>query len=120
MEEGNENEHNCHVDEEGEDAASDEFEEFGEDMGVFNFEDEATIGEVGEEDGDNPGDDVGDLELEDVFGVKDGKSEGVVGAETDKGGEDANDEVADDLCVFGVFGFEEFSDGHLTISCGEL
>lgn len=115
-EEGNENEHNRHVDEESENAASDKFEEFGEEVGVFNFENEAAVSEVGKEDGDDPGNDVGDLELINIFGVEDGIGKGVIGAEADEGGEDANDEVADDFGVFGVFGFEEmakFGEGHL-------
>ena len=115
VEEGDEDEHNRHVDEEGEDAAGNELEEFGEDMGVFDFEDEAAVREVGEENGDDPRDDVGELELENVFGVEDGEGEGVIDAEADKCSEDADDEVADDFRVFGVFGFEKlakFSEGH--------
>lgn len=118
VEEGNEDKHNCHVDEESENAASDELEEFGEDVSVFDFENEAAVGEVGEEDGDDPRNDVGDLELENIVGVEDGVREGVVGTKTDEGGEDADDEVADDFRVFGVFGFEEmakFGEGHLRV-----
>ena len=107
VEEGNEDEHDSHVDEEGEDAAHDEFEEFREDATVFDFEDEAAVCEVGEEDRDDPRNDIGDLELEGVVGVEDGEDEGVIGAETDEGGEDTDDEVADDFRVFGVFSFQE-------------
>lgn len=115
VEEGNEDKHDCHVDEEGEDAAQDKFEEFGKDVGVFDFEDEATVSEVGEENGDNPGDDIGDLELKDVFGIENGESESIIGAETNESGEDTNDEIANDLCIFCVFGFKEaaeFGEGH--------
>lgn len=124
VEEGDEDKHDCHVNEEGEDAAQDEFEELGEDVGVFDFEDEAAVGEVGEEDGDDPRNDVGDLEFEGVFGVEEGEDEGVISAEADEGGEDADDEVADDFGVFGVFCAEElaeFSEGHGRIPrrCGE-
>lgn len=121
MEKGDEDKHDCHVDEEGKDAAQDKFEEFGKDVGVFDFEDEATVSEVGEENGDNPGDDIGDLELEDVFGIEDSESEGVVSAKADEGGEDADDEVADNFRVLGVFGFEEaaeFGEGHWRSSSG--
>lgn len=121
MEKGNEDEHDCHVDEKGEDAAQDEFEEFGEDVGVFDLEDETAVGKVGEEDGNDPGDDVGDLELEDVFGVENREGEGVISAEADESGEDADDEIADDFGVFRVFGFEEmaeFREGHWGSSLG--
>ncbi len=115
MEERNEDEHDSHVDEESEDAACNEFKEFGEDVGVFDFEDEAAVGEVGEEDGDNPGNDVGDLELDGVVRVENREDKGVISAEADEGGEDTNNEVADDFGILGVFGFEkmtEFSEGH--------
>jgi len=121
VEKGNEDEHNRHVDEKGEDAAQDEFEEFGEDVGVFDFEDETAVGEIGEEDGDDPGDDVGDLELKDIFGVENREGEGIISAEADEGGEDADDEIANNLGVFGVFGFEEvaeFREGHWWSSLG--
>jgi len=103
VEKGNEDEHDSHVDEEGEDAAHDEFEKFREDAIVFDFEDEATVCEVGEEDGDDPRNNIGDLELEGIVGVEDGDDEGVITA--DEGGEDTDDEVADNFRVFGVFGF---------------
>lgn len=107
VEKGNEDKHDRHVDEKGEDAAQDEFEEFREDVSVFDFEDEVAVGKIGEEDGDDPGDDVGDLELEDVFGVEDREGESIISTEADEGGEDADDEIADDFGVFGVFGFDE-------------
>ena len=122
VEEGNEDEHDSHVDEKSEDAAHDEFEEFIEDATVFNFEDEAAVCEVGEEDRDDPRNDIGDLELEGVVGVEDGENKGVIGAEADEGGEDTDDEVANDFCVFGVFGLQEASEfckGHFLRSSEE-
>ncbi len=86
MEERNEDEHDSHVDEESEDVACNEFKEFGEDVGVFDFEDEAAVGEVGEEDGDNPGNDVGDLELDGVVRAENREDKGVISAEADEGG----------------------------------
>lgn len=76
-------------------------------MGVFDLEDEAAVGKIGEEDGDDPRDNVGDLELKDIFGVEDREGESIISAEADEGGEDADDEVANNLGVFGVFGLEE-------------
>ncbi len=101
-EEGDENEHDGHVNEEGEEAAGDEFEEFAGGVVVFDLEDVAAVGEVGEEDGDDPGDDVGELELKGVGGVEDGEDKAVVGDKADDGSEDADDEVADDFAVFRV------------------
>lgn len=119
VEECHKDEHDGHIDEEREEAAHDEFDKFGEDVVVFDFEDEAAVGEIGEEYGDDPGDDVGGLELDGVLGVEDGEREGVVSAEADEGGEDADDEIANNLGIFGVFGAEEvakFCEGHFADS----
>lgn len=115
VEEGNEDKHDRHVDEEREDATRDEFEKLGDDMCVFDLEDKAAVREIGKEDGNNPGNDVGDLEFEGVVGIEESEDEGIVGAEADEGGEDADDKIANDLGIFGVFGLEEaaeFSEGH--------
>lgn len=109
VKQGNENKHDAHVDEESEDAAEEEFGKFTDEVFVFDAKDEGAVGEIGESNGNNPGNDVGGLEFEGVFGVEDGEDEDVVSDEADDGGHDANDEVANDLGVLGVFGFEEFS-----------
>lgn len=74
---------------------------------IFDLEDVAAVGEVGEENGDDPGDDVGELELKRILGVEDGEDEAVVGDEADDGGEDTDNEVANDFAILGV----DFADG---------
>lgn len=119
VEEGDKNEHDTHIDEEGKDAAQKEFNKFTEEMLVFDAKNEATVSEVGEGDGDNPGDDVGGLELKGVFWVEDGKYKGIISGEADEGGHYADDKVTDDFAVFDEKSFKHFFDEFLSeLTCG--
>ena len=70
-------------------------------MFVFDAKDEAAVSEIGEGDGDNPGNDVGGLEFKGVFWVEDGENEGIISDKTDKCSHNADDKVADEFAVFG-------------------
>lgn len=83
VEECDEDKHDTHVDDESEDTAEEEFDEFSAEMLIFDAEDEAAVGEIGKSDGNDPGNDVGDLEFEGIFGIEDSKNKGVISNEAD-------------------------------------
>lgn len=110
MEQGDEDEHDGHIDKEGENSAGDKLKEFGETVMIFYLEDETAVSKVGKENGDDPRNNIGDLELESIFRIKEGENECVISAEANKCSEDANNEIADNLGVFGVFGADEMEE----------